>query len=220
MKKAVYVGAGIDIVPVIVFTNITDFVYIDSKPFSEFGSLSYTHTSGRETLEKSKRSDNLFSRPSFLTDLVSVMKQNNFSTVDHLENEHMRFSNGNQTVTYYYSCAFPEYVEEPLIRDLCNCDTLILCGHDPHIDIFNYIKKQPVIIGTSHTSYEDDENSEKSTSRLLHRHPELASTYVLMKERKEFEHWNYKAIVPEIAFNFDVIKCSRIGDFSNSNLDH
>ena len=54
MQQAVYVGAGHDIIPVLVFRDIKKFIYIDSQPFSEHGTHVYTkdskYQSKKETL--------------------------------------------------------------------------------------------------------------------------------------------------------------------------
>ena len=37
--KAVYIGAGIDTIPIIRLDFISEFVYVDSQPYSAFGTL-------------------------------------------------------------------------------------------------------------------------------------------------------------------------------------
>ena len=67
MNKAVYIGAGTDLVPVIVIDDIKEFIYIDSQPFSEFGTHAYDETTHISSyIEKKDRHENAFSRKSFL----------------------------------------------------------------------------------------------------------------------------------------------------------
>ena len=37
MQKAIYVGAGTDILPLLCYPNIKKWIYIDSQPNNEFG---------------------------------------------------------------------------------------------------------------------------------------------------------------------------------------
>ena len=36
MEQAIYIGGGLDVTPILMFTNIHTFIYIDSIPISRF----------------------------------------------------------------------------------------------------------------------------------------------------------------------------------------
>ena len=55
MQKAIYVGAGTDILPLLCYPNIKKWIYIDSQPNNEFGP---------EYVEE-------FSRPYFINDVIN-----------------------------------------------------------------------------------------------------------------------------------------------------
>ena len=107
MNKSVYIGAGLDIIPIIV-TDIKEFIYIDSQPFSEYGTLIYNDKTNMScNVEKKDRVENSFSRKEFLQNLHKVMSQIHFKLIES-NNTYLLFKNNEKSLKYYYSCAFPE----------------------------------------------------------------------------------------------------------------
>lgn len=190
MKRAVYIGAGTDIIPVLMFPNIKEFIFIDSQPFSEFGDMTYTDDGATGNAKRNERHINLFSRPHFLKELEQAMRQNNYVIKQHEVDNYILFEGGDgQTIKYYYSCAFPEHVEERLMFELAECDTIILCGHDPHISILNMIQPEPTVIGNDNTIYKcepGDDEYERSTFR----HVKGRKYYQILCEKEVIERKN------------------------------
>ena len=61
-----------------------------------------------------------------------------------------------------------------------------------------------------HTSYivdQNDQNYEISIIRYLHENPKIASKYLLITDKIEFEYWNIKNIIPTIINNYEIIQC-------------
>jgi hypothetical protein len=207
MKKAVYIGAGIDIIPVLMLSTIKEFIYIDSQPFSEHGTMTYSDTFETKHVEKEERFTNLFSRPNFIPILRSVFKQNDFTIVNETA-DFILFNRKKQTVKYYYSCAFPEYVDEQIRQDLIDCDTLILCGYDPNKIILDYIQI-PTIITNSHTIYDKPEDSNSLFAELLET-PKRASNYLHLQEQKAVDYWIPENLIPSIVDNYKLIEASAL----------
>ena len=172
--KAVYIGAGLDLEPLDLPMN--EFIYIDSQPFSEFGTYAYTE-SEKKTCTKKTRFRNLFSRPQFLNDLKAKMVEKGYHIINRTE-DFIVFTNNTKKIKYYYSCSFPEFVESRLLNELKTCDTIIACGYDPHPVILDYIKPRPQFIGNSTTCY--TEFKEDSLCKVLNENPRLIRKYLQM----------------------------------------
>jgi hypothetical protein len=168
--KAVYIGAGLDLEPLEL--PINDFIYIDSQPFSEHGTTAYTTEA--VTCTKKTRFRNLFSRPRFLTNLETSMFQKGYKIIKRT-GDFIVFTNNTKKIKYYYSCSFPEYVEDELLGELKTCDTIIACGFNPDPVILDYIKPRPTFIGNNNTSYEGG-----ALFGVLHETPGLIRTYLNM----------------------------------------
>ena len=169
--KAVYIGAGLDIEPLNL--HINDFIYIDSLPFSEHGTTAYTEYHEEITCTKKTRIRNLFSRPRFLTTLEENMSEKGYKIVKRT-GDFIVFKN-TKKIKYYYSCSFPEFVEDELRNELKTCDTIIACGYNPDPVILDYIKPRPLFIGNNNTSYEGD-----ALFGVLHENPGLIRSYLNM----------------------------------------
>ena len=97
MSKALYVGAGTDILPVIMYQDIKDFYYIDSQPASEFGTLGFA--------------DKTFYRANFLSNLSKVMHNNNFKIREETHN-YLRYYNPTTEQNIHY------YINTPVTNNL------------------------------------------------------------------------------------------------------
>jgi hypothetical protein len=207
-QKAVYIGAGIDIVPVLLFDTIDEYIYIDSQPFSEFGTQTYiVKTNTAKHVSRDERFFNDFSRGNFMENLINVMKQNYFIMVEK-NDDFLLFKNNKKTIKYYYSCAFPEYITKEMKDELKDCNVLILVGHDPHKDILKYIKLPTTIIASNNTVYRPDsidENYDRSTFRILNENKNLINDGYLVKMIKEYDYWDPKCILPSIKNNYKIV---------------
>jgi hypothetical protein len=207
-QKAVYIGAGIDIVPVLLFDTIDEYIYIDSQPFSEFGTQTYiVKTNTSKHVSRDERFFNDFSRGNFMENLINVMKQNYFIMVEK-NDDFLLFKNNKKTIKYYYSCAFPEYITKEMKDELKDCNVLILVGHDPHKDILKYIKLPTTIIASNNTVYRPDsidENYDRSTFRILNENKNLINDGYLVKMIKEYDYWDPKCILPSIKNNYKIV---------------
>ena len=132
MNEALYVGAGLDVQPIIKNKNIKIFHYIDGQPNSEFGIDEYI-------LEKGK---NAFSRPNFISNLDKQMNKHNIKLININNNNNIRtYSNGFQTIYYYTNTSIPEHFNK-ISKYIQNIDTLIIIGYDPSSIILNNINKK------------------------------------------------------------------------------
>lgn len=169
MYRAIYIGAGLDILPVLLFPEIREFIFIDSLPFSIHGNDVYDLRSDRKwSVSREERFNNAFSRTEFLTRLNQVMFQNEFElfkqTEEYLEYHHTQST---RVVRYFYSCAFPEHITPSISQHLKGIDTLILAGHEPHRDILNFVNTPVNIIVNDKTIYTIDTYDDISTFQQL-----------------------------------------------------
>ena len=122
MQQAVYIGAGHDIIPVLIFRDIKKFIYIDSQPFSEHGTSVYTekYISYESTLETREQyeADNLFGRPRFIEDQKDLMIQNNFILQSESKYCITYKNEYDQIIKYHLSCSFPEFLTDEIISDI------------------------------------------------------------------------------------------------------
>jgi hypothetical protein len=207
-QKAIYIGAGIDIVPVLLFDTIDQYIYIDSQPFSEFGTQTYIiKTNTAKHVSRNERFFNDFSRGNFMENLINVMKQNYFRMVEK-NDDFLLFKNDKKTIKYYYSCAFPEHITEEMKDELKDCNVLILIGHDPHKNILKYIKLPTTIIASNNTSYRPDLTDvkyDRSTFRILNEDKNLINKGYLVKMIKDYDCWDPKCILPSIKNNYEIV---------------
>jgi len=216
MNQAVYIGAGLDLIPVLVCRDIKKFIYIDSQPFSEFGTDVYTKnydkiTASLETREKYEK-NNLFGRFNFRFRLDKLMKQNNFLLVSEKKYCLLFKNDLNQVIKYHISCAFPEFITDEIVEDIAQCNTLILCGHHPKKIILALMKEPKIIIGNCRTVYQDCDDEESSIIEYLYNNPYIVEKYILLKEIKEYEYWEDSNILPSIKDNYESIECKNLED--------
>jgi hypothetical protein len=200
MKGLVYIGAGLDIIPIIVLNQINTFVYIDSQPQSPYGTLDYD----------TKR----FYNSSFCEDLIKIMANNSF-IVTHHTNTCIEFKNADRILKYYISVSFPEHLYKELVDDIAECDTLMLAGFCPNKVILDNMPKLKTIVGNCHTcytntdSYEDDIQKENSVFQYLIKNPDRYN-YLLLKEKQQYEHWDDSKQVPSLKELYEVVTCNNL----------
>ena len=103
--SAFYPGAGTDIIPVILFRNIKNWIYTDSQPNSVFDNVSKTK---------------------FIPKMLSIMIQNGFELQSIEEDTYILYNHlYDQKIRYETNSIFPE----DLRQRHHDCDTLVLIGH-------------------------------------------------------------------------------------------
>lgn len=206
MTKAVYIGAGLDIVPVLLNENIKDFIYIDSQPTSEFGMLGFVNKK--------------FFRKNFLESLKNIMHNNNFKLKIN-ENNCLKYFNEdtNQTINYYINTPFPEKLDDNLIEQIKECDVIICIGHDPDKKILEYIKHPFSFIGSTHTCYEYNketyETPHNSTFLELYENNFKVNKYNLIAEKTYYEYWKHDKINKKILNNFNIKQYDSLKDLEH-----
>lgn len=145
---AVYVGAGLDFIPVFKFREIRTFIYADCMP---------KYSCDTEF------SDEL-SRPEFPMDLYHTMQRLGFRKVTSTVIEpdlaiYVNPKNGT-TIKYYTNLRFPRDADtkhRSFLKEINEASVLICCGHNTDQLIINYMRQGPkVFIGDSETVYRDD----------------------------------------------------------------
>ena len=197
MASVTYIGAGLDIIPIIVMHDVREFIYIDSRPHTQYGNW------------RPKDESISFYEKSFVPRLNKLMQNNNF-TLKRSEEQYLEYTNhSNQTLKYYINTAFPNISDE-VRADISKSEHLILCGFDPHKSILQYLPNLKYIWMNAHTvynipdgEYESEDQKNNSTFRMLGRHPDPYQ-YRLIKEKTAYEYWNDKNIVPEIKDNYEI----------------
>jgi len=203
MTKALYIGAGTDILPVIVNPDIKNFIYIDSQPKSQYGDLGF--------------GEKLFFCKNFLDNLNNIMRNNNFKLIENSEN-YLKYFNETtkQTINYYINTVISDKITKTLKNIIETCNILICIGHDPHKEILNYIKKPFIFIGSVHTCYKIEQNNidkqENSTFIELYNNPSLAEEYRLIKDKKYYDFLKHDKINNKIISNFDIVKFNNLKD--------
>lgn len=210
MKSAVYIGAGLDIRPILLFPEIDTFIYIDSQPNSPYGTLCYN--------------DKRFYNNTFCDDLIEIMNNYNFTIISQSDSL-LEFKETDRIVKYYINTAFPNYLTEEIKYNINKCDTLILCGFCPNKAIIDLIPKLNYIIG-SHTcytytnTYETEEDKNNSSFQYIINNPYISNNYIFFKEKQPCSYWDKDVIIALITDYYEIIKCKNMLDFERFNLDY
>lgn len=146
-KTAIYVGAGIDIQPILLFPEIDIFYYIDSQPFSVHGTRAIYETQV-----------NLLGRIDF-TDRLDNTFENVLKMKLTFSSYFLRIYKNEKVQVYYCTnTSFPEdykYIKH--IFDSPNLYAFIMCGYDPHSVMLKHLEKPIIFIGNDRTCYADAE---------------------------------------------------------------
>jgi len=221
MNNACYIGAGVDLIPVIIYQNIKEFIYIDSQPFSEHGTASYNEITNEYISynKKEDRHENALSRPTFMSRLFMIMSQIHFKLIESNDNFWL-FKNNDRTVKYYYSCSFPEYIDDNIINDIKKCNTIILCGYDPNKIVFDYLQKPTYLIGNNHTVYKqiEYEDNDVSLIKYLLDNPDKIIKYYMFKEKSNYEYWYDETQIPSLINDYDIIEYHNLQNMQDNIL--
>lgn len=144
MKKAIYIGAGMDTRPLFCFPEIKNWIYIDSRPNNEFGPKFNTY----------------FYDSHFINDVVNCFDLINFNILDENE-DFILFINyqTRQEVKYYINIYLPNsYLK--IKEKILGWDTLVVAGHIPSDCCMDSVTNEipTTFIGFNDTYYgKDDE---------------------------------------------------------------
>ena len=144
MKKAIYIGAGMDTRPLFCFPEIKNWIYIDSRPNNEFGPKFNTY----------------FYDSHFINDVVNCFDLINFNILDENE-DFILFINyqTRQEVEYYINTYLPNsYLK--IKEKILGWDTLVVAGHIPSDCCMDSVTNEipTTFIGFNDTYYgKDDE---------------------------------------------------------------
>lgn len=198
MSTAVYIGAGSDTRPICalaplrplcslseapeldVESRIRHFVYVDSRPRTEFPTV--------------ENPESMLS-PTFVDDVVSEMAavgmhHEPFTPIAAPFRARFQRKDG-VTLHYYMSLPFSNALDESnsivssFIEEMSSANTLIVAGFFPHYSILDRIRK-PVRLATfENTYYADDEdyNDPENVVRYLHRNPLLVGSILHFYKR-------------------------------------
>jgi hypothetical protein len=97
-SKLLYCGAGLDLSIVFMFKDISIFYFVDSQPFSEYGSKIHLDSNG----------SNIFTRPNFISDLKKESIKYGFSILNEIKNM-ITFTHNFIKIYYYINTAVPEH---------------------------------------------------------------------------------------------------------------
>tara|TARA_B100001250_G_scaffold397883_1_gene405494 strand:+ start:474 stop:1145 length:672 start_codon:yes stop_codon:yes gene_type:complete len=193
--KALYIGAGNDTMPIAYLKHITDFVFIDCQPFSEFG------VKVHKCDPKYCREDCVgYSRPWFVNDVITKMIEMGMNYKKISENE-LEFTNDSQRVTYFINTSMPDHIDRVKDR-IKDFDVFIVIGHNPDSEALKYTTKKISFWGGINTVYtpEDEElthvitrlcNEKKFISKFHQFNLLLADSFLDSHcyEHQEFNTW-------------------------------
>jgi hypothetical protein len=177
MASATYIGAGLDINPILLMPEVREFIYVDSQPKTEYGSM--------------RPHGNRFYRQSFLPRLEKQLQTNNFTPIHRTKN-YLEYANpSNKILKYYINTAFPSDFNQEIAQQISKSQHLIICGYDPDKSILTLMPNLKYIWMNEHTvydtpdrQYESEEDMNNSTFREL-RLQTGRYKYRLMKDNHE-----------------------------------
>ena len=151
MKKAIYVGCGTDILPILSYPEIKEWIYLDSLPNNEFGpeyNKDYCH-------------------PYFVNDLINqftmfgfTLKANTKDIIESNNDNMVEFINTNtdQHVKVCINTYLPDSIDN--VKDeIKDWDTLFVIGHHPDSCIMQYRSTTypSTMVGFAKTYYGNEE---------------------------------------------------------------
>ena len=207
MNRLVYIGSGLDFIPVIIMNKIKDFVYIDSRPKSEYGMFYFEE--GR------------FNQNWFLDDVSKIMKNNNFILKEKTE-KYIEYTDNDKTIKYYINTPFPEMVTKEILEDIKNVENLYISGFDPNKIILKMLPNLKNIYCSNNTCYdtytrdffEDEEHKNNSLIHYLNEN-KLDFNFFLANEKVDYDYFLSENQKPEIKSNYDIIQIKNLLDVYN-----
>ena len=174
-RKALYVGAYLDLEIINKLFFIKDFVFIDSQPYSEFGKETALYDYNYYYWQNNFLSDlfpcffrkiNGYYRPNFLSDLKRTAKNLSIALTKEECNKLIFYNHfHNQNIIYLINTSIPEDLSKisNIIQDYTD---LIVKGFHPNAKILNYTFSKIIFWGHKGTVYkykeEDLEDNDKN----------------------------------------------------------
>lgn len=209
ITKILYIGTGLHVEPVIDFSEVKDFIFIDTQPRSEFDDCHVFF-------------DKRMYKKNFILNLIKKFKILNFELVETIvldkkfkktylsiiQKIYYKPSNinptilyfvnkkTNQTVKYYVSTNIKINYHKLLDFDLSSSDTLLISGHFPDDKLLNYIDKPKKLVCYSGTVYKCDiqEIDEKTILPYLKDTKYFSKCFFVNKKKNykitEYENYN------------------------------
>lgn len=152
VKKILYVGCGIDDLPLIDFKKVEEFIFVDVAPRClEKNKISVNDWFICE-LERNYSKANFFMdsceiiEPSYIMNNATFMQMVSLccNPIPKIVNPTLvkyRNYNTKQVIKYYMSTDFPKNVNDELIKDISQCDGLIIGKHIPSIELLDMMSK-------------------------------------------------------------------------------
>ena len=203
MEKFLYIGSGLDIEPIVHFSDVKEFVFIDTLPRSEFdgyifnGSLFYDGFYRHKFInllidETSKYGfklvDKILLDTGYYLDLLSDVDKKKYSNDNFLTNfpdinpSLMTFFNDKtlQTIKYYISTNILVNMCMELKKDLIESTGVIISGYHPDKIILDYISNPIKLFCYSSTCYYLDDEEVNNFNNMIYwsfNNPDKLKTY-------------------------------------------
>lgn len=190
---AVYIGAGLDFIPVFKFREIRTFIYADCMP---------KYSSDTEFMEE-------LSRPKFPMDLYQTMQRLGFRKAVSDEPDLFIYVNpkNGTTIKYFTSLRFPSDANKgSFLYEVKNASVLICCGHGTDRSIINFMRKAPkIFIGDNKTVYKS-ESGESNIDLALTENPSIFDIYYKINIPTDYKYWDYLTVDSCDFLRFQVTK--------------
>lgn len=191
MVTAVYIGAGLDLIPLVLFRHmIHTFIYVDCQPLTEFANVQLCPE---------------YERPEFLRRVNNKMVRFGFSKTLVSKNLNVYVHDKSGVKVYYYtSQRFPHSIDTSLVKAISEASVLICCGHTPNAQILSMMKPGPkIFIGDNKSCYLYDNEDDELLIQKIHTDPSLFSSYLRFSIPDEYKYWLDDEIITDIK-NFKV----------------
>ena len=196
---AVYIGAGLDFIPVFKFREIRNFIYVDCMP------LFSSDTPYMKDL----------ARPKFPMELYQTMRRLGFKKIisDEADLDIYVNSKNGVTIKYYTNLRFPnDKGKGSFLYEVKNASVLICCGHTADRSIINYMKPGPkMFIGNNKTHY-NSECDDNGVDLAIAEEPAIFETYYKFSIPSDYEYWDHESVDPSDFIRFQVTKHDSLKD--------
>ncbi len=155
-QKALYVGANYNLNIIKKLPFISEFVFIDNKPYSDWGQKTHHHEQNNilsDILPCLFRKNKKFTQPTFITNLKRFASCSNIIILREEHNKIIFFyEKNNQLITYLFNTNIPDDLDKisNIIKDY---NHLIVMGFIPNKNILNYTKHNIQFWGDINTTY-------------------------------------------------------------------
>jgi len=207
-NKILYLGAGLHTEVIDHFHKTNSFVFIDSRPFNEYGNDYYYRGFYHDNFllklfEKlNKQSFKKYDEIKFTNNFSEINRDYIESTCFYFYNKYGKNLRSEKSLKYFISTAIPLnlYDNTYLQKEIESCDTVLISGYYPHRDFLNYMKKPFNVIMYGDTYFPKDlleeynKYDDKTVISHILKYPEIVKIYTHVNpetgECKHFETYN------------------------------